>query len=274
MVNIRHSLGNIESLLLKRLSLEGKNIFTTKDAWKITGSSLPATRLILNGLVEKRWLIRLAAGKYLIVPLSAGPEAEHSENWYVIARNLIEPSEYYISHISALEVHDSTIQPVYNIYISTPIRKRPKEALGATFKFIYTPMDRIWGVEDNWVTPSEKVRVSDIERTIIDCLDRLDLCGGITEVARALWTKRGDLDLGKLKSYVIRFDRQSVIKRLGYLLQLYGIAPDTLLQELKSLVSKSYALLDPTLEDTGRFLSSWKIRVNLDPDEILNAAKT
>jgi predicted transcriptional regulator of viral defense system len=274
MANIRHSLGNIESLLLKKLSSAGKNIFTTKDAWKITGSSLPATRLILNGLVEKRWLIRLSAGKYLIVPLSAGPEGEHSENWYVIARNLIEPYEYYISHISALEVHDATIQPGYNIYISTPKRKRHKEVLGATFKFIYVPGDRIWGVEYNWVTPSEKIRVSDIERTIIDCLDRPDLCGGITEVARALWTKRGDLDPEKLKSYVIRFDRQSVIKRLGYLLQLYGIATDTLLQELKSLVSQSYALLDPTLEATGRFISSWKIRVNLDPDEILNSAKT
>lgn len=274
MEKIRHSLGNIESLMLKRLSSAGKNIFTTKDAWEITGSSLPATRLILNGLVEKRWLIRLSAGRYLIVPLSAGPKGEHSENWYVIARNLIEPSPYYISHISALEVHDVTIQPVYNIYISTPKRKRPKEILGASFKFIYTPRDRIWGIEDNWITPSEKIRVSDIERTIIDCLDRLDLCGGITEAARAIWIRKDDIDLERLKKYVVRFERKSVIKRLGYLLELYGINPEGLLEELKSFVSPSYALLDPTLEDSGKFLSSWKIKINLNPDEILNTVKT
>jgi len=274
MEQIKRTLGNIESRLLSTLSSTGKTIFSVKDAQNVTGSSMSATRIILSKLAKKRWLIRLSSGKYLIVPLSAGEKGEHSENWYLIAKNLIKPSLYYISYFSALEIHEMTIQPVLRIYISTPNRKRPKDILGATFQFVYTQEKDMWGLEDNWVTPSQKLKVSDLERTIIDCLDRLEFCGGITEVARGIWIKRNDLDFGKLIQYLIRFNRKSVVKRLGFLFDIYGIANKEVQSELKKLLSPSYARLDPTLEDTGRFLNSWKLRVNIDQNELLNITKT
>jgi len=49
-------------------------------------------------------------------------------------------------------------------------------------------------LEDVWVTPSQKVQTSDLERTIIDCLDRPELCGGISEVAKGIWAKRNEID--------------------------------------------------------------------------------
>lgn len=274
MEQIKHTLGNIESRLLSTLSSIDKTIFTVKDAQNITGSSISATRIILSKLVKKRWLIRLYPGKYLIVPLSAGEKGEHSENWYLIAKNLIKPSPYYISYYGALEIHEMTIQPVFKIYISTPNRKRSKDILGAAFQFVYTREKDMWGLEDNWVTPSQKAKVSDLERTIIDCLNRLEFCGGITEVARGIWIKRNDLDFEKLIQYLIRFNRKSVAKRLGFLLEIYGIVNKEVLSELKKLLSPSYARLDSTLEDTGRFLSSWKLRVNIDQNELLDITKT
>lgn len=269
------SLGETESRLIAVLSSQDKTVFTIKDAQKVLGSSSGATRALLSYLVEKKWLIRLTPGKYLIVPLSAGEKAEYSENWYVIAKNLIEPLPYYISYYSALEIHDMTIQPIYTVYVSTPHRKRPKEILGATYRFVYVPpkgMD--WGIEDVWVTPSQKVRVSCLERTIVDCLDRPDLCGGISEIAKGLWTKRNDIDYQKLVDYIKRLGRKSVAKRLGFLLETYEIGGKETLAELKKMVSPSYALLDPTLEDTGRYVSSWKLRINIDPEELIDITKT
>ena len=214
-------------------------------------------------------------GKYLIVPLSAGEEAEHSENWYVIAKNLIEPLPYYISHYSALEIHEMTIQPIFTVYISTPNRRRPKEVLGATYRFVYTqPNDMEWGLEDVWITPSQKVGVSDLERTIIDCLDRPDLCGGVSEIAKGIWAKRNDIDYQKLVHYAKQLNRKSVAKRLGFLLETYGLGGQEALSELKSMVSPSYTLLDPTLEDTGRHVSSWKLRVNIYPEELIEITRT
>lgn len=269
------SLGKTESKLLTVLSSRDKNIFTVEDAQKVLGSSIVAIRSLLNYLVAKKWLIRLTPGKYLIVPLSAGEGAEHSENWYVIAKNLIEPLPYYISYYSALEIHEMTIQPIFTVYISTPNRRRPKEVLGATYQFVYTqPKDMEWGLEDVWITPSRKVRASDLERTIIDCLDRPDLCGGISEIAKGIWAKRSDIDYQKLIHYAKLLNRKSVAKRLGFILETYGLGGQEVLSDIKGLLSSSYALLDPTLEETGRFLSSWKIRVNIDAEELINITKT
>ncbi len=268
------SLGETESRLLSILSSQDKTIFTVGDARKVLGSSIVAVRSLINYLVAKKWLIRLTPGKYLIVPLSAGEKAEHSENWYVIAKNLIEPLPYYVSHYSALEIHDMTIQPIYTVYVSTPNRKRPKEILGATYQFVYVPpKDMNWGIEDAWVTPSRKVRVSDLERTIIDCLDRPDLCGGISEIAKGIWAKRNNIDYQKLAQYAKQLNRKSVAKRLGFLLETYGLGKDVL-SDLKDMVSPSYALLDPTLAETGRYVSSWKLRINLGPEELIEITRT
>lgn len=268
------TLGKIESRLLNALSSQDKTIFTVEDAQKILGSSIIAVRSLLNYLVEKKWLIRLTPGKYLIVPLSAGEEAQASENWYVIAKNLIEPLPYYISYYSALEIHEMTTQPIFTVYVSTPSRKRPKEILGATYRFIYVQPKDIWGVEDVWITPSQKVKVSDLERTLIDCLDRPDLCGGISEIAKGLWAKRNAIDYQKLILYVKRLNRKSIAKRLGFLLETYGLGDKNLFLDLKKMVSTSYALLDPTLEDEGRYISSWRLRLNLNPEELIDITKT
>jgi len=271
---MNRSLGKIESQLLSVLSSRDKTIFTIKDAQNVTGTSPVATRLVLSGLVKKKWLIRLNPGKFLIVPFSAGQEGEHSENWYIIAKNLIEPFPYYISYYSALEINEITIQPVFTIYISTPIRRRPKRILGATFQFIYIQEKDVWGIEDVWVTQSQKVRVSDIERTIIDCLNRPELCGGIGEIAKGIWIKRNNIDYKKIVNYLKKFNRKSVAKRLGLILETYGIGEGKIISEIKKLISPGYALLDPTLESSGKFLDSWKLRLNINPDELIDLTKT
>lgn len=273
-MRIKKALGAVEAKLITTLASQDKNIFTASQAQKIIGSSELATNLLLDGLVKKKWLIRLVRGKYLIVPLSAGPEAEHSENWYVVAKNLIEPKEYYVSYNSALDIHEMSVHPAFTVYISSPVRRIPKEILGATFRFIFIQPKDIWGVEDVWVTPSQKVKVSDLERTIIDCLDRPDLCGGISEIAKGLWAKRNDIDFEKLAGYVEKLGRKSVAKRLGFLLGLYELGSPETSSKLKKLVSSSYASFDPSLPLAGRYNSAWKLRLNLDPDELIEITKT
>jgi predicted transcriptional regulator of viral defense system len=270
----KRSLGNIESQLLSILSSRDKTIFSIEDARNVTGSSSSATRLVLSDLVRKKWLIRLTSGKFLIVPFSAGQDGEHSENWYIIAKNLIDPFPYYISHYNALEINEITTQPLFTIYISTPIRRAPKKILGASYQFIYIQEKDIWGIEDVWVTQSQKVKVSDIERTIIDCLNRPDLCGGISEIAKGIWIERNSIDYQKIVKYLKQFNRKSVAKRLGLIFETYGIGEEKILSEIKKLISSSYALLDPTLENSGRFLDSWKLRLNIDPDELIDITET
>lgn len=268
------SLGKINAKLLTTLASRDKNIFTLADASEVINSSPAATRRMLSYLVEKKWLIRLAAGKYLIVPLAAGEEGEHTENWYLIAAKLIEPAPYYISHLSALDIHETTTQPSFTVYISSPIRRKAKHALGADFHFIYMKPDYLWGTEDALVTSDQKVKVSDFERTIVDCLDRPDLAGGVGQVAYSLWVKRNSTNYEKLTGYAAGLGRKSVAKRLGFLLDTLGLGTANDLSKLKGMATNSYPLLDPTLPGSGRFLSAWKLRLNMDLEELKSAAKT
>lgn len=273
-MKLEKALGAVEAKLLTTLSSQDKSIFGASEAQRVIGGSEAATNLLLDGLVKKKWLIRLVRGKYLIVPLSAGPEAEHSENWYVIAKHLTEPAQYYLSYTSALDIHEMALHPALSVYISSPVRRIPKEILGATFRFVYVQPTDIWGVEDAWVTTSQQVKVSDLERTILDCLNRLDLCGGISEVAKGIWAKRNDVDYKKLVVYAKKLGRKSVAKRLGFLLETYGLGTPETLAELKATLTRSYSPLDPTLPVSGRYNSAWKLRLNLDPDELKEITKT
>ncbi|MHB8858313.1 MAG: type IV toxin-antitoxin system AbiEi family antitoxin domain-containing protein [Thermoleophilia bacterium] len=271
--NLR-SLGDAEARLITSLSSKGKGVFQLSDAEKITGTTSAATRKLIHDLVQKKWLIRLTSGKYLIVPFEAGEEGEHTENWFVIAKSLIEPKRYYLSHYSALDIHEMLTQPALTVYISTPTRRIPKKILGASFQFVYIQLKDLWGLEEVWVTPSQKVKTSDLERTIIDCLDRPDLCGGISESAKGIWAKRNEIDYPKLVDYAKRCNKKSVIKRLGFILETYSLGSKDTVSQLKEELTSSYTLLDPSLPASGKFKSSWKVRANIEPEELIEVTKT
>lgn len=264
----------ISSKLLRGLSAKKKDIFTLSDAQEITKTSAATTRVLLSDLVKRKSLIRLAPGKYLIVPLSAGENAEYSENWYIIAKHLIEPNPYYLSHYSALDLHEMTTQPLITVFITTPTRRKIRKAMGATFRFVYTNPSKIWGFEDIWVKPDEKVKVSDLERTIVDCLDNPKLCGGIAELAKGLWKKKKEIDYARLVDYIERFGSKAVAKRLGFLLDLYGI--DNNISDIirSRFLTPTFILLDPSLPARGKHMSGWRVRVNLEPEELREITKT
>lgn len=268
------ALGKTEAKFLADLASADKEIFTTGDARAVTGSSPQAVDLLIAGLIAKKWLVRLNRGTYLIVPLSAGEHAEFAPNWFVVGRALIEPADYYLSHFSALEIHEMTNNPVLTVYITTPVRRIEKRLAGATYRFISVRPEKMWGVTEVWAAPGQRVRVSDLERTIVDCLDRPDLCGGMSEVSKGLWAKRDAIDYAKLAGYTMRLGRKSVAKRLGYLLDVFGLASPSRVDVLRDVLTPSYALLDPTLPDEGRYVRKWRVRVNLDPDELRSAVTT
>jgi predicted transcriptional regulator of viral defense system len=267
------ALGKSSSKLLVTLAERDKTVFTFKDAREVLGTTDAATRKLLSTLMAKKWIIVLNRGRYLVVPLSAGERAEVSENWYVVAKYLVAPRPYYISYYSAMELHQMTTQPLSTVYVCTPHRKNNATALGATFRFVYLNPARLWGTTEVWATTTEKVVVSDLERTILDCLERPDLCGGISEIARGLFSRRADIDYHTLLEYSKRFGNNAVMKRLAFLLELYELNTDTA-EALRRSLNKSFALLDPSLPPRGVHRTRWHLRLNIDPDELKRNLET
>lgn len=250
------------------LSAEGKTIFSVADAQAITRKSYQAITSLLNQLTRKRWLVRLSPGKYLIVPLEAGLDGIPMANRYVIARYVLDSLPYYVSHYSAMEVHRMTTQPANAVYVTVPRQRASRTIAGVEHRFVYANRRSFWGGEAAWVTDQEQVQVSDLEKTILDCAARPELCGGLDELAKGLWLRKDDLNQERLVAYAQRLDHKAAAKRVGFLLETYGLGRPETIAALQALVNPRYALLDPTLPDAGPYRARWRLRVNLDPEEL------
>jgi len=118
------------------------------------------------------------------------------------------------------------------------------------------------------------VRVSGLERTVLDGLKQSEYCGGFTEVAKGFWMRRDDVDYGELVDHALRLDIGAVIRRLGFLLETFEVDAPRELERLQRKLTATYAILDPLLPDEGKFMARWRLRLNVDPDEILAVVKT
>ena len=120
-------------------------------------------------------------------------------------------------------------QPQLVVYVTSPAPMRGRTILGTEFRFVRCKRSDVFGTTEHWVEKQEKVVVSDLERTVVDGLKQPEHCGGLTEVAKGLSMRRTDVSATKLVDYALRLGVGAVIRRLGYLMEAYGIgAPEEL----------------------------------------------
>ncbi len=65
-----------------------------------------------------------------------------------------------------------------------------------------------------------------------------------------------------------------MIRRLGFLLETFGVNAPRELDRLRQQLTASYAILDPLLPDEGKYLAQWRLRLNVNPEEIVSVVKT
>ncbi len=165
-------------------------------------------------------------------------------------------------------------QPQLVIYVSAPRSVRPRMVLGTEFRFVRCKPDHVFGVTEHWATKTETVRVSDLERTVVDGLKQSEYCGGFTEVAKGFWMRRDDIDPDRLADYALRLGVGAVVRRLGFLLDVFEVDAPHALDRLRDRLTASYAILDPMLPEEGEFLARWRLRLNVEPEEIESVVRT
>jgi predicted transcriptional regulator of viral defense system len=80
--------------------------------------------------------------------------------------------------------------------------------------------------------------------------------------------RRKDMDLQRLVDYALRLELGAVIRRLGYLLEVYDLGSTPQRMALQNALTATYSLLDPLLPREGKYLSRWKLRLNVTREEI------
>ncbi len=256
-----------ESTLLDNASLIRKKVFTSKEAKEALGWSMTDVYSVLFRLIQKGRVVRIKRSLFCLVPPGVKDfKTGYPQNWFLIAKALAEDKPYFISHYSAVHLHGMTTEAVQTIFVSRPEQYRLPKDLRIPIQFVTVPQKKFWGIEEKWVTNEEKVSVSDLERTILDILDRPDLSGGISEIVRGLWIIKKEINMLKLVDQAKRFNSLAAAKRLGFLMEQLELGSQEVINQLHEFVkpSTSYSFLDPTAKKEGSYHNRWHLRANVD----------
>jgi predicted transcriptional regulator of viral defense system len=268
------TLGPRAAQLVAILHERGRRIFTLADVADITDLEKTSARGFVRKLVDRGVAMRLRPGLYILVPFELGRAREYLGNPYVVARELMGGKAYYLSQSSAMDIHGMVTQPQLVVYVTSPAPMRGRTVLGTEFRFVRCKGSDFFGTGEHWVDKQEKVVVSDIERTVVDGLKQPEHSGGLTEVAKGLSMRRTDVSAKKVVDYALRLGVGAVIRRLGYLMEAYGIGAPEELARLREHLTSTYTLLDPILPPEGKFLARWRLRLNVSPEEIHAVVRT
>ena len=156
-------MGKYTALIQNKRFVSGKEMF--KDVRnKETASSL------LYKYKKRNVIVQIRKNVYLPTNPTDGFV---DENKYEIGCNSVPNA--YLSYHSAMEYYGLQNQVFNRIYLSAPKRFRTFEF--GFVEYMYAPDKFQEGIIHPELT--KKIHVTDIERTIVDCIDRLDLAGGI-----------------------------------------------------------------------------------------------
>jgi len=264
--SIKQGLSKREALALTRLASQNRTIVTIEDIQDAVDVSYNEAKKIANNLVHKKWLDRLTSGTYLIVPLAAGETGEYTAHEFVIASHLADPM--YISYWTALNHHGLTEQVPTTVFAATTDQVPNREIHGVTYTFVTVTDAKFFGFEPVAID-AHTVNIATVEKTLVDCADHPEYCGGILELAKGLATAT-DLNDETLVKQLLDLGNGAAIKRIVYLTDILDID----LAERDKLVAAfttGYSKLDPTQGDEGTHSSEYRLILNVAENTIRNA---
>ncbi len=244
LLDYMESISKREAQVISEIRSRDMVVFTHQDVDRFLDTSKENTYRIMGNMMEKDLVKRVERGKFILT------EIWNQLDIYEIVPEIFQPS--YIAFWSALHYHDMTDQVPQTVFLVTTKRKKPLRFQGQKIKYVTVKNSLFFGYERYG-----KVVVSDMEKTVIDCLRHPEYSGGISHVRDAM---SDDLNTDRLIEYCKLTGSSAVASRLGYLLEMEGIKFDK--DSLKELIH-TYTKLDPTQE--GSLLNSrWKLYVKRD----------
>jgi predicted transcriptional regulator of viral defense system len=261
--------------LLAHLHETGVEYFDTAFAQRaLMNTSEPAVRELLSDMTRRGLLLRIKQGLYCRIPYEQDP-TNYIPDWHLLAEPLTQGVNHYIGYYSALQIHGLITQPSLKEQIVVAAQMKPSvlKVKELSIQFIYHNAHHFFGATRIWIDSFHQVSCSDVEKTIVDCLFKPDYAGGIVEVAKAIAVVNQRMDYQKLLTYVLQFESQAVIKRLGFLLEHLGLGQE-ILDQLHTIKTSSYVVLDTELPRVGTHVRRWSILQNIDLETIKSAVYT
>jgi predicted transcriptional regulator of viral defense system len=214
----------------------------------------------LESLVNRAFLNRIEKGKYC---------RHNFRNEYVIGNYLANGGS--IAYWSALNIHGLTEQISNTVFVQTTKLKKDKSVFGVRYKFVKVKPEKICGITTLGYGNGE-FRITDTEKTLLDCFDLPQYSGGYEELIRAFYHAK--ISSTRLFEYGMKMGNLSVLKRLAFLSELFEMKGFTRFREqVLKILNQRYTLIDPMGLDRGEFVSKWRIRLNISRNDLLGMIK-
>lgn len=184
--------------------------FNLSEATAIYGNENTAKSAILY-LKNKGKIQSVKRNLYVIISLETH---EPVATPFEIASHITKSA--YISHHSAFEYYGLTNQMFTEVYVSSDERFNTFEFDGKVYKYISSKCS-------NGILTSHKLRVTDIERTLIDSIKDFSKIGGLEELINCI-SLITVVDENKIIKYLEDYNNCFLYKKTGYLLMNSEIA--------------------------------------------------
>jgi predicted transcriptional regulator of viral defense system len=221
---------------------------------------LEATPSNLNDLAEnlchKGLLNRIERGKY------SRPQFNDP---YVLGTYISKDG--VIAYWTALHLHGLTDRFPNKVFVKTSRRKRNTTLFGTPIQFVTVDEKKLPGTITHGYG-DRSFELTNPEVTFLDCFDQPRYAGDWPDLLRAF--NQAKLDPEILIEKAKKYNKASVIKRIGYLSELYSK------KELASFIdfafenlSKKYTLIEPGGDEYGPLNSEWMLRMNMTEESLL-----
>ena len=236
------------------------------------GSGKPNTRKSLLTYYRKQGrIIPVRRGLYATVPLGGDPATSPVDPYLVAAKIT---ADAVLAYHTSLEFHGKAYSVYTRLYyVST------RKSLPLTFQayeFVRAPVPhplRAKGKEMFGVTSRKwsgvELRVTNLERTFVDVLDRPELAGSLEEIWRSLESVEF-FDLDQVIEYVLLLENATLAAKVGFFLEQHKetlMVEDTHLNQLRKMRPRQPHYFMRGKRKGCQWVKEWNLLI---PIEILN----
>lgn len=233
-----------------------------KDRTRRTRSTL------LAYYVRTGRLLNVRRGLYANVPPGSDP-ARYPVDPYLLAGRLAEDA--VLAYHTALQFHGRAHSNLEHFTYLTARRSRPFKFRGQRFRAVPFPkaLRRRHRELENVATADRlgvTVRVTTLERTLVDLLDRPVLGGGWEEIWRSLESVEF-FDLDRVVEYALLLGNATTTAKVGYYLQTHRgplMVTDEHLARLRKHRPRAPHYLDRDAGGATRLASEWNLVVPVE----------
>lgn len=260
------SLSPLEQRAYFALVRAGRKVASPQVIGDLLGMTAIRSAKVLAALKAKGAALRLGRGKYALVSPEAmqGTGAFAQDTLAVAAEFLeLEGQDYMAAYLTAAYLHGLMEQVPQAVQIAvTKQRRELRLSESQRVRFIAVLPRNFFGSQE--LRYGERlIQVTNLEKTVLDCLDRLDLAGGFGQAVDILRAASEKIDGQKLLVYTKRLGNRSLQERLGYILERLRLLPDAA-DTLSALKRPVPCLLDPQGVREGRVSKRWHVWVNAE----------